>query len=136
MMFARLFILFTIVPAAELYLLIRIGGLIGTERTIAIILITGILGAYLAKREGLRVWSEVQQKLAQGAMPGDEMIGAVLILIAGALLVTPGFMTDVVGFSLLAPPLRKIATEAIKKRMAGKIRIHMGGPGPYEGGPP
>ena len=122
-MFSRLFILFTIVPATELYLLIRIGKVIGTERTIAIIIITGILGAYLARREGTRVWSEVQRKLSQGIMPGDELIEAVLVLIAGALLLTPGFLTDISGFSLLIPPIRAKIREAMKDRFASRVQV-------------
>lgn len=135
-MFARLFILFTILPATELYLLIRIGRVIGGERTIAIIIITGIIGAYLARREGSRVWFAVQNKLSSGQMPGDELIEALLILVAGAVLLTPGFITDAVGFALLIPPIRKKAVEYLKKRFAGSITIPsgtMGGPRNFEG---
>jgi UPF0716 protein FxsA len=134
-MFGRLFLLFTLVPALELYLLVKIGGQIGTERTIAIIIITGVIGAYLARREGTRVWMEVQRKLSQGVMPGDELIGALLILIAGALLVTPGFLTDIAGFSLLIPPLRKQVVQILKKRFAGSINIAGGPMGGSKGGP-
>lgn len=137
-MFGRLFLLFTLVPALELYLLVKLGGVIGTERTIAIIIITGILGAYLARREGTRVWIEVQKKLSQGIMPGDELIGALLILVAGALLVTPGFLTDIAGFSLLIPPVRRIVVEELKRRFAGRITMAggpMAGRGPGWGGP-
>lgn len=137
-MFARLFILFTVLPATELYLLIRIGGVIGTGRTIAVIIITGIIGAFLARREGARVWFSVQEKLGAGQMPGDELIEALLILVAGAVLLTPGFLTDAAGFALLIPPIRKTAVEHLKKRFAGSISIQpgmMGGPGNFEGGP-
>jgi UPF0716 protein FxsA len=140
----RLFLLFTVVPAIELYLLIQIGNVIGAFTTFAIILLTGAVGAHLARREGTRVWFSVQQQLSQGALPGDQLIEALLILIAGALLITPGFLTDIFGFSLLIPPLRLIAVKSLKERFSGSINIHPGpmsgpgpglGPGNFGGGP-
>ena len=129
-MFGRLLILFTLIPATELYLLISIGSSIGVNRTIAIILITGALGAYLARREGFRVWIQVQQKLQTGTMPGDELIEALLILVAGAMLLTPGFLTDAAGFGLLIPPIRLTAVKGLKQRYASKVTVFpQGGPG-------
>ena len=122
-MFGRLFLLFTVVPALELILLIEVGGAIGTQRTIAIIIITGILGAYLSKREGVRVWTKVQEKLAQGIMPGNELVDALLIFGAGALLLTPGFLTDLTGFALLVPPVRAAIRDSLKKRFASSITV-------------
>jgi len=138
-MFLRLFLLFTVVPAIELYLLIKIGGLIGAERTIVIIVLTGAIGAYLARREGAKVFFTVQEKLSAGQIPGTELIEALLLLITGALLVTPGFLTDIVGFSLLVPQVRKIAANGLKERFANKIVLSQGpfghgpGPGPESG---
>lgn len=132
-MFGRLLILFTLVPAVELYLLIRIGGTIGVERTVAVILITGALGAYLARREGFRVWQQVRAKLDKGAMPGDELIEALLILLAGATLLTPGFLTDAIGFALLIPTLRKPVAASLKQRFAQNLSVvsPLDGPGGF-----
>ena len=122
-MFLRLFLLFTVVPAIELYLLIKVGGIIGAERTIIIIILTGIIGAYLAKREGAKVWFDVQKKLASGQLPGQELVEALLLLITGALLVTPGFLTDIVGFAFLIPLVRKFVAAELKKRFAKNVFI-------------
>ncbi len=106
-MFFKLFLLFTLVPLIELALLIKLSQFTGVAKTIAIVILTGILGAYLARREGLRTWSRIQQNISQGISPADEMVHGLLILIAGAVLITPGLLTDLLGFSLLVPPVRK-----------------------------
>ena len=97
-----------------------------------VLLLVKPLGAYMARREGLRIWIDVQEKLKQGAMPGNEMIEGLLILVAGAFLLTPGFMTDAAGFALLVPPVRKLARESLKKRFAGRIEVAT----PYNEHPP
>lgn len=105
-MFLRLFLLFTLLPIAELWLLIRIGGWLGVGPTLLLVLGTGAAGAWLAKREGLRAWLAVQSEIAAGRPPTDGLTHAMLILLAGVVLITPGVITDVAGLLLLLPPVR------------------------------
>ncbi len=107
-MFFKLLVLFTVVPLIELALLIKLGQLTGTATTIAIVILTGVIGAGLARREGFKTWNRLQHNLSQGVSPADEMINALLILVAGAVLITPGLLTDTVGFALLIPPVRRL----------------------------
>lgn len=109
--------LFIVLPFVELVILLQIGGEIGALNTIVLIVGTGIVGGYLAKREGLSVWRRFQEKLSQGGMPGDELIDGLIILVAGALLVTPGVITDVVGLLGLLPPSRSVLKSQIRKRL-------------------
>jgi UPF0716 family protein affecting phage T7 exclusion len=111
-----IFLLFIVLPFVELTLLLRLGAEIGAVNTIAVIVATGFIGGYLAKREGLSIWTRFQQKLAQGGMPGDELIDGLIILVSGALLVTPGVITDVVGFLGLLPPSRSLIKSQLGKR--------------------
>ena len=122
-MFGRLFLLFTLVPLLELFLLLRIGGAIGAVPTVAIVVVTGLLGAALARREGVRAWGAVNGELAAGRVPAVELMHGFLILIAGALLVTPGVLTDVLGFALLARPFRGRLLRWLRKRFAGRIEV-------------
>ena len=107
-MFAYLIILFTVLPALELAVLIKVGAHIGAANTISIILLTGIAGAYLARLEGFAVLRSIQHSLNNGVMPTEEMLNGVLILIGGILLLTPGFITDGCGFILLIPWTRQL----------------------------
>ena len=99
-----LFLLFTLVPALELWLLIQIGGIIGTVETILLIIFTGFIGAQLARSQGLRVLAELNQALSQGVSPAKKVAEGLLILGGGLLLITPGVCTDIVGFSVMVPP--------------------------------
>ena len=112
-MFLTLLMLFTVVPFVELYLLIVIGARIGAFTTIIIVILTGILGAALARNQGFRVLRELQVTTAQGQMPGKEMIHGALVLVGGLLLLTPGFLTDLLGFSLLTPFTRNFYVQKI-----------------------
>ncbi len=123
-MLGRLILLFTLVPAIELALLIRVGGMIGVIPTISIIVFTGVLGASLARHEGLRVWIEANRSLQTGQVPTDQMIEGMLILLAGVVLLTPGFLTDLTGFALLLPPIRIALRNYLKKRFSNKIQVH------------
>lgn len=120
-MIFKLFLLFTLVPILELYLIIKVGGMIGAFNTVLIILITGITGASLAKSQGLTVLSKIQQALNEGRIPGNELLHGLMILIGGATLLTPGFITDIVGLSMLVPHIRdfyiKITQRIIKRRV-------------------
>lgn len=115
-MFARLLLLFIVLPTAELWLLFQVGDLVGLWPTLALILLTGILGSVLAKREGVSTWQRLQGKLKSGGLPGTELLDGVIILVAGALLVTPGVMTDFVGFLGLIPPTRALIRKQITTR--------------------
>ena len=120
-MLLRLLLLFTIVPLVELWLLVWIGGHIGLPATLAMVLGTGLLGAALARREGLRCWLAAQEKIARGELPTDSLLEGLMILVAGAILITPGVLTDLVGFSLLVPPVR----HALRRYLARRIRARI-----------
>ncbi len=105
-MLVKLFLLFTIIPIAELYLLVFVGEKIGTLNTIIIVVLTGMIGASFAKAQGLMVLGKIKSDLAQGVMPGKELLEGGLILTGGIMLITPGIMTDALGFSLIFPLTR------------------------------
>ena len=132
-MLLRLFLLFTLVPLVELALLIRIGGLIGLGPTLGLVLVTGAAGAWLARREGLRSWLAVGREMAAGRVPGEELVHGMLILLAGALLVTPGVLTDLAGFALLVRPVRRRMIAKLRGRFTRQLETgaagFMGGPG-------
>lgn len=117
----RLFLLFVVVPAIELMLLIEIGGIIGTLPTFGIIVATGLAGSALARSQGLSVWRRFQTRLSEGRMPGDELIDGLIILVSGALLLTPGVLTDVVGLAGLVPFTRRL----IRKPLSAYVGRHM-----------
>ncbi len=124
----RLLLLFIVVPALELALLIEVGSRIGTLATLAIIVVTGMLGAALARQQGLRTIGAIQTELAQGELPASAMLDGVIILVAGALLITPGILTDAVGFLCLAPVARNAVKRALRKRFERAIaeqQIHV-----------
>lgn len=102
----RLLLLFILIPAVELVLLIEIGKRIGTLETLALIVITGVLGAALAKRQGLGVLRKAQAEAAAGRLPAAALVDGVMILLAGAVLITPGVLTDLFGFLCLIPVTR------------------------------
>jgi UPF0716 protein FxsA len=106
-MFLHLLLLFTLVPIVEIWILIRIGQAISPGPTIALIVLTGIVGAALARREGLRTLRRVNENLARGAVPAQELVEGLMILVAGVTLVTPGVITDALGFAILIPPVRR-----------------------------
>ena len=128
-MFSKLFIVFALIPVIELTLLIKIGTIIGTLNTVILVIFTALVGAYLVKMEGISVVTRFQNNLSTGKFPADEIFDGAMILVAGALLVTPGVMTDVVGFSLVLPASRKVIKNFLKiyiqKRISsGDIHIH------------
>lgn len=132
-MFGRLLLLFLIVPLVDLALLVTIGDRIGLGPTIAVVVLTAVVGSWLARREGMAAWQRVQSKLATGGIPGPELIDGVVILVAGTLLLTPGFLTDVVGLLGLFPPTRALARRGLRRRFEqavqkGTVRVVSGGP--------
>lgn len=120
-MFARLLLLFTLVPIIELALLIWVGQRIGTWPTVGIVLATGLLGAWLARREGVRAWREVRGAVGGGRMPAEAMLQALLILVGGTLLLTPGVLTDLLGFALLLPPSRAGIARIVRRRLEARV---------------
>lgn len=122
-MLLKLFLLFTVVPLLEVALLLKIHDSTSWEFTLALILLTGLIGATLARRQGWKTSQRIKQELAQGRMPGDSLLDGLLILIAGVLLVTPGIMTDVVGFSLLVPGCRRIIKRRIVRKFKQRFRL-------------
>jgi UPF0716 protein FxsA len=137
-MFARLFILFAIVPIIEIYLFVLIGTEIGALNTVAVVLVTAFVGAWLARSQGASALARIQNALNQGQMPANELIDGVLILAAGIVLLTPGFFTDVIGFLLLIPQTRNWLKRELRKRFERSIQqgnVHVRFYGGGAGGP-
>ena len=120
----RLLLLFTLVPLVELALLFWIAQHTHWSFTLWLVIITGLLGAWLARQEGLRCWLEVQRQLAGGQLPAEPLLDGLMILVAGALLITPGVLTDLVGFALLVPPIRKLVRRYLGARFKARIVMH------------
>ena len=134
-MIFRLLLLFTIVPAIELVILLqvhhlvasRFGTLVGLLVTVGTIVITGVTGAALARQQGMDVLRQLREQMQQGELPGQALADGVLVLIGAALLLTPGFLTDMVGFSLLIPASRKFYRERLMEWMRNRVRLHRSG---------
>ena len=124
----RLFLLFVLVPLVEMYLLIRVGAAIGAGATIALVLLTATVGASLARLEGWRTLMSIQTTLAEGMVPAEELIDGLLIFAAGLVLITPGFLTDALGFFLLVPASRRLVKRWLRRRfddMVGRGQVHI-----------
>lgn len=122
-MFLRLAVLFVAVPVLELALLAWIGRHVGVLPTVGLIFATGLLGASLARWQGLRTWRRFQAAVNAGRMPHRELVEGLLILIAGAVLLTPGLLTDLAGFALLVPPARGVIAAALSRRLGRNLRV-------------
>ncbi len=124
--FQILFLVVLIIPFAEIYLLLEVGGIIGALPTIFLVVFTAVLGSWLLKQQGFATFKRFQDCLRQGEIPAYEMIEGPIILVGGALLLTPGFITDIFGFACLIPQLRrKIAQYVIENhlvQMSGQFR--------------
>ena len=116
-MLLKLFLAFTLIPVLEIYLLIKIGGQLGALNTVALVIITGFAGAYLARLQGMHTMLRVRTSLQQGVMPAEEMLDAMLIFAAGLVLLTPGFITDVFGLLLLIPDTRLLFKRYLRKKL-------------------
>ena len=121
-MFFKLLILFVTVPIIEIWILIDIGRGIGTLPTILLIIFTGIVGAYLTKRQGLMTIYKIKENLKMGIMPSEELIDGFLIVLAGGFLITPGILTDSVGFLLLYPKSRNFIKRYLKNKFNNWIQ--------------
>jgi UPF0716 protein FxsA len=129
-----LFTLFVVVPLVEIYVLVQVGQVIGAGWTILLLLADAILGTWLIRREGRRTWLALRDALDTGRMPATELADGALVLVGGTLLLTPGFLTDIVGFFLLLPFTRPIARKSLivfATRWFGKAVV-----GPVGGMPP
>ncbi|QDP02455.1 FxsA family protein [Thalassotalea sp. PS06] len=119
-MFRILFLLFIAVPILEIMVLINVGGVLGALPTICLVIITAWLGATLVKQQGVATMQSMQEKMASGQMPSDEIIASVLLLVAGVTLLTPGFITDTFGLLLLWPVSRQWIVNKVKPYIVAK----------------
>ncbi len=115
-MLLKLFLCFTLIPVIELYLLIKIGTILGGFNTILLVILTGFLGAWLARMEGMNTMMRLRTNLNQGLMPAEELIDAVIIFVAGIVLITPGLITDIFGLLLLWPLTRNKFKRMLRKK--------------------
>ncbi len=122
LMFLKLLFLFTVVPVVELALLIYVGNIIGILNTVILVIVTGVAGAGLAKMEGLKTWYKIRESFARGVMPRDEMVEGLMILVAGAVLLTPGLLTDTLGLCILIPPIRSVMRSWITYKIKSRVK--------------
>ena len=128
-MFFKLFLVFMIVPLIEIYLLVKVGVEYGAFHTVLFVIMTAAIGAFYAKLEGLRTLRRLQLQLSNGQMPAEEILDSILIFIAGILLLTPGFLTDGIGFLILIPITRNSVKRWLRKQFdyylnKRAVRIH------------
>ncbi|EKK00722.1 FxsA cytoplasmic membrane protein [Rhodopirellula baltica SH28] len=128
-MFFRLLALLIVVPFIELILLLRLADATSWLTTLLIVVITGIIGSFLARREGLATWFRFQSAMSQGKMPSREIQDGLMIAFAAALLLTPGLLTDALGFTLLTPPGRRLIGGWLRHRFAGSFQMRTFGGG-------
>lgn len=114
--FQILLLLFLLIPLVEIYLLIKVGGIVGALPTVFLVVFTAVLGAGLLRIQGFSTMARVRQTLAQGGIPAVEMLEGAVLLVAGALLLTPGFFTDAIGFLCLIPPFRRALIKMALRR--------------------
>jgi UPF0716 protein FxsA len=119
-----LFLVFLVTPVVEIAVFIKVGGLIGTQATVAIVLFNAILGAALLRSQGLTTLRRAQESLERGEPPVEAVVDGVGLIVAGALMITPGLVTDAIGFLLLIPPLRRWVTMALFRRLARSSMVH------------
>jgi UPF0716 protein FxsA len=119
-MFARLFLVFTSVSLLEIFVLVKVGSFLGAWPTVMLVIITALVGSALVRSQGLQLLQQLQQRLAQGEMPGQQLIEGVMLLVTGVLLVTPGFVTDLCGLLLLQPKIRG----SIAKTVLANVKLN------------
>jgi UPF0716 protein FxsA len=127
---AALIALFIAVPLVELYVILQVGDAIGVVWTILILAADSVLGSLLLRSQGRAVWRRFNESLAAGRMPHREVVDGVLVIFGGALLITPGFVTDVVGLVLLVPPTRALVRRLAARRLGRRIAVEAAGPVP------
>lgn len=124
-MLLKLLAAFILIPLAELILLMKMAELTSIPHTVALVIITGIIGSYLARREGLLTLNRFQSALSEGRMPSREIQDGLMIVFAAALLLTPGLLTDFVGFTLLIPAGRELIRRTVLKRYIGRFNVQV-----------
>lgn len=124
-----LVVLFLLTPIAELAVIVQVSDGIGLGSTVGLLILVSLLGAWLVKREGLGAWRRVQQQVHAGKVPAAEMVDGVMILVGGALLLTPGFLTDALGLALLLPPVRAVIRRLLRRRITAWVTVIPGSPG-------
>ncbi len=122
-MFLLIAFLFLVVPLVELYVIIQVAQSIGGLETVGLLIVDSLVGAWLVRREGMSVLRKVQEQLGQGNMPTKQLVDGALILFAGALMLTPGFVTDGLGVLLLIPPTRVIVRNTLMKRFKSRVQV-------------
>jgi len=120
-MLPKLIVAFRVIPFVEIYLLMKVGYYVGALNALAIVIVTGLLGAWLARMEGVRTAIKVRGSLRRGEIPAEEMLDVVLIFMAGVVLLTPGFVTDLAGVAILLPKTRYIFKRWLRKKFDGWI---------------
>jgi len=128
-----LFALFIAVPLIEIALFIQVGGVIGLGWTLLVVVLTALIGTYLVRQQGLRAIGDVQRSFAQLSDPTEPLAHGLMILFSGALLLTPGFFTDAIGFALLAPPVRVAVFQFLRARI--KVQSFTASAGPQRAEP-
>jgi UPF0716 protein FxsA len=124
-MLLKLLVLFIVLPLLDLWLLFTLAdGVLSFGATVGLVLATGVIGASLAKQQGLATWRTFNEELVRGALPADTMLDGVLILLAGTVLITPGLITDAVGLALLVPPVRRLVRKFLVQRLTSRIKFH------------
>ena len=113
----RLLFIFILIPTIELFLLVEIGKRIGTLNTLLLIVVTGVVGAWLVRLQGLQVLSKIRRETSEGTVPAGALVDGLIILIAGAVLMTPGVLTDIFGFLCLVPAFRNALKQQVKSRL-------------------
>jgi UPF0716 protein FxsA len=126
-MFPLIAVLFLVIPIIEIYLLIQVGQVIGAGWTIFLVVLTAVIGVALLKHQGLSTLNRAQLKMQQNELPAREILEGMGLVVAGALLLTPGFFTDAVGFFLLFPPTRILIVSAIASRLVTSASVSMHG---------
>jgi UPF0716 protein FxsA len=123
MRLATLVVLFILIPLAELYVIIKVGDAIGVVPTILLLAADSLLGSMLLRSQGRRVWRRFRETLQRGDMPHREVMDGVLVIFGGAFLITPGFLTDILGLLLLLPPTRAVFRRSLVRRLGRRIEI-------------
>jgi UPF0716 protein FxsA len=126
---------FLVVPFVELFVLIQVGQVVGVWWTILLVLLVSVAGSWLVKREGWAAWRRITTRVQTGEVPGADLVDGGLILLAGALMLTPGFVTDVVALLLLFPGTRVVVRRVALKKLVERATIVRMGPGGGPGGP-
>jgi UPF0716 protein FxsA len=133
-----LVLLFIVVPIAELYVIIQVGEAIGVLPTIALLIVDSLLGSWLMRSQGRSAWRRFNMTLGEGRIPHREVLDGALVIFGGALLLTPGFLTDILGIVLLLPPTRALVRAVVARRVLPRLVVTglggFGGQGPSNGG--